>query len=129
MSMSFSPYVYDNARNIWIALQNTGGEADGLELSLSNGNGCDILLALGLAPDPHGEPYPIDIFAGLVTAALRRHLGQRSPGLPARVDVEKGRATIVFLGRREGYIEDRLGDLARLVQRSRAAGATHIGWS
>ncbi len=128
MSISFSPYVYDHARNIWIAPLNTQGEPDELELSLSNGNGCDILLALGLAPDPYGEPYPIDIFAGLVTAALRRHLGQRSPGLPARVDAEKGRATIVFLGRREGYIEDRLGDLARLVQRGRTAGATHIGW-
>ncbi len=36
---------------------------------------------------------------------------------------------IVFLGRREGYIEERLGDLARLIQHSRVAGATHIGWS
>ena len=117
MSISFSPYVYDHAHNIWIAPQKINEQPDELELSLSNGNGRDILLTLGLAPDPHSEPYPIETFAGLVTAALRRHLGQRSPGLPARVDAEKGRATIAFLGRRGCYIDDRLGDLARRVPR------------
>ncbi len=36
--------------------------------------------------------------------------------------------TVVHVGRDEGYIEKRLGDLAALIQRSRAIGATHIGW-
>jgi hypothetical protein len=35
---------------------------------------------------------------------------------------------VVHCGRREGYIEERLGDLAALVQRSLAAEATHLGW-
>jgi hypothetical protein len=29
---------------------------------------------------------------------------------------------------RYSYIEDRLGELARLIQRSRAIGATHFCW-
>jgi hypothetical protein len=30
---------------------------------------------------------------------------------------------------REGYTEERVGDLAKLIQRSRAAGAMHFSWS
>jgi len=89
----------------------------------------DIQLALGLSPEPDGGPFPLGSFAGLVTAALRRHLGQRSPERAPCAETGEGRATIVFLGWRKGYIEERLGDLARLIQRGRAAGATHIGWS
>ncbi|MGH7152976.1 MAG: hypothetical protein ACREF3_03530 [Acetobacteraceae bacterium] len=44
-------------------------------------------------------------------------------------DVAFGRITVVHCGRREGYVEQRLGDLAILIQRGRAAGATHVGWS
>jgi hypothetical protein len=37
--------------------------------------------------------------------------------------------TMIFLGCREGYTEERLGDLAKLIQRNRAAGAMHFSWS
>jgi len=71
---------------------------------------------------------PINAFSALVTAALRRHLGQRSPAIPPVEDTEPGRMTINHLGRAEGYLERRLGNLASLIQRSRLLGATHVGW-
>jgi hypothetical protein len=36
---------------------------------------------------------------------------------------------MILRGCGEGWVGRRLGDLARVVQRSRKAGATHIGWS
>lgn len=129
MSISFTPCIRDAMCNVGITPAVARHNPDAFELSLSNANGCDILLALWLSPDSHGGPCPLDTFAGLVTAALRRHLGHRSPELAPNEQAGEGRATVVFLGRREGYIEERLGDLARLIQRSRGAGAAHIGWS
>jgi len=63
-----------------------------------------------------------------VTAALRRHLGQRSPEVAPAGHAEPGKMKMIHLGCGEGYIGRRLGDLTGLVQRSRLAGATHIGW-
>jgi len=128
MSICFTPLVRDAARDSWLLPAAVRNDPDRYELSLSNANGADVLLAIGIAPDTIGDPYLIDSFAALLTAALRRHLGQRSPELAPTEDAEPGRTTFVFLGRREGYIEERLGDLASLVQRSRAAGATHLSW-
>ena len=128
MSICFTPLVRDAATDAWLLPPAVHDDPDSYELSLSNANGAEVLPALGIAPDTVGDPYPIGAFAALVTAALRRHLGRRSPELAPTEDAEPGRATFVFLGRREGYIEERLGDLARFVQRSRAAGATHLSW-
>ena len=36
--------------------------------------------------------------------------------------------TMIFLGRHKGYVEERLGDLAKLIQRGRAAGTTRFSW-
>jgi hypothetical protein len=108
--------------------ESTRDDPDSFELSVSNANGADLLRALGLAPEPGGEPVPIEHFAGLVTEAARRHLDHRSPALATVEDVQKGRLTVVLVGRAEGYIERRLGDLMTLIQRSRAAGATHFGF-
>src|SRR5271166_1633906 len=70
----------------------------------------------------------IATFTNLVTCALRRHLGRRSPALEPVEDAAPGRMTVVFGERSEGYVERRLGDLARLLQQSRMIGATHFGW-
>jgi hypothetical protein len=94
---------------------------------VSNGNAVALLLALGLSPEPDGI-FSLEAFSGLVTAALRRHLGQRSPDVAPAEHAEPGKMTMIHLGRTEGYVERRLGNLACLVQRSRAVGATHIGW-
>ncbi len=129
MTVCFTPYIHDQTRDVFLLPPETRDDSERFELSLSNSNGIDILLALGLTPDPASEPYPITRIANLVTAALRRHLGNRSPELVTCTDAPKGRLAIVYCGRREGYIEDRLGKLAQLIQHSRAIGATHFGWS
>ena len=128
MSICFLPYVHDQIRDIWIVPRAMSDDPESFELSVSNANGADLLCTLGLAPEPGGGPVPIEQFAGLVTEAARRHLDHRSPALATVEDVQKGRVTVVFVGRPEGYIERRLGDLMTLIQRSRAAGATHFGW-
>ena len=128
MSIDFLPYVRDAERDLWRLPDAAHGDPDAFEMNVSNANGAELLLALGLAPDTSADPMPINAFAGLVTAALRRRLDRRSPELETVTDAAPGRATFIFCGRREGYIEDRLGELARLIQRSRAAGATHFGW-
>ena len=127
MSVSFLPYVRDDVRDLWVIPSLARDDGDGFEVSVSNRNAVELLLALGLSPEPDGI-FTLDAFSGLVTAALRRHLGQRSPEVPPAEHAEPGKMTMIHLGRSEGYIERRLGDLAGLVQRSRLAGATHIGW-
>jgi hypothetical protein len=128
VSICFLPYVHDPVRDIWMVPLAARDDPDSFELSVFNANGVDLLCALGLAPDPGGGPVPIDHFAGLVTAAARRHLDTaRRHSRPSRMS-RKGRLTVVLVGRAEGYIERRLGDLMSAIQRSRAAGATHFGW-
>ena len=106
-------------------LRQTKANPDAFEICLANSNAVDLLLALGLPPAPGGGPTPLEQFANLVTAALRRHVGRRSPEIPPFCDQQKGQMTVIALGRREGYIEERLGDLAAVVQCSRTDGATH----
>ena len=117
----------DDIRDLWVIPSLARDDGDGFEVSVSNGNAVELLLALGLSPEPDGI-FTLDALSGLVTAALRRHLGQRSPEIAPAEYAELGKMTMIHLGRSEGYIERRLGDLAGLVQRSRLAGATHIGW-
>ena len=128
VNICFLPYVHDQVRDIWMVLRAARDDPDSFELSVSNANGADLVCTLGLAPEPGGGPVPIEHFAGLVTAAARRHLDHRSPALATVEDVQKGRLTVVLVGRSEGYVERRLGDLMTLIQRSRAVGATHFGW-
>ena len=128
MSICFRPYVHDQIPDIWMVPGAMRDDRDRFELSVSNANGVDLLCMLGLAPEPGGGPVSIEHFAGLVTGAARRHLVHRSPALATVEDVEKGRLTVVLVGRPEGYIERRLGDLMTLIQQSRTVGATHFGW-
>ena len=79
VSICFLPYVHDHVRDIWMVLPAGRADRDSFELSVSNANGADLLCTLGLAPEPCGEPVPIEHFAGLVTEAARRHLDHRSP--------------------------------------------------
>jgi hypothetical protein len=74
VSICFLPYVHDPARHIWTVPPAARDDPDTFALAVSNANGIDLLCALGLAPEPGGGPIPIDAFAGLVTAAARRHL-------------------------------------------------------
>jgi len=128
MSISFCPYVYEPVRGRWLSPPAAHHDPDSFEINVSNNNGADLLLAMGLDHDGDYSQMPIDAFAALVTAALRRHLGRRSPALETIADHKPGLITIIHCSRREGYIEERLRALAALVQRSRAVEATHFGW-
>ena len=126
MTVNFNAYVRDTAANLWRFPR--VANADPVEsLGVSNTNAADLLAALGLA-DPHAEPVPLDVFSNLVTTALRRHLGKRSPAYASVEDIQPGRMSITYCGRSEGYIERRLSELAVMTQEARAIGATHIGW-
>jgi len=89
VSICFLPYVQDQLRNIWMVPGAARDDAGSFELSVSNANGADLLCTLGLAPEPGGEPVPIEHFAGLVTEAARRHLDHCSPALAAVEDVQR----------------------------------------
>ena len=127
MTICFQPLAWDAERQVYTSLP-AGAPPDDDAVDVNNANGAELLRTLGLAPEPDGI-LAIDAFARLVTAALRRHLGRRSPEIAPAIDASPGRITTITGGRREGYLEERLGDLARLVQRGRVVGATHIGWA
>jgi len=101
-------------------------DPDSFELSVSNANGADLLCALGLASEPGGGPVPIDQFRWPGDGGGASPSRHRSTALATVEDVQKGRLTVVLVGRPEGYIERRLSDLMTLIQRSRAVGATHL---
>jgi hypothetical protein len=129
MTVCFTPYVRDPNSDCWTLPQSGRDDYEDFELDVCNANAIDLLLALGLEPDTCSEDViPIDLFSNLVTAVLRPHLGSRSPELPTVEDAQPGRMTIIHVGRDEGYIERKLGELAKVIQRSREIGATHFGW-
>ncbi|MGB5083353.1 MAG: hypothetical protein WBO09_01835 [Methylocystis silviterrae] len=79
MSISFLPYVFNSERGRWDFPDASDRDPESFELNVSNANGADLLLVIGLDPDVERAPLPIEHFSSLVTAALRRHLGRRSP--------------------------------------------------
>jgi hypothetical protein len=126
MPMSFKPYIRDTAPNSCRLPDAARGDFDDFDIPFTNDNASDVLAAIGLRPQP--GMLPIDAFANLVTTALRRHLGKKSPAIPRSEERKPCQIIVINYGRAEGYIEAPLGDLAGLVQRSRAINATHIGW-
>ena len=128
MTVCFAPYVRDADRDVW-ALPHIGRpDQEDFEVDVCNANAVDLLLTLGLEPASYGDVIAIDVCSNLVTAALRRHLGKRSPELPTVEDSEPGRMTIIHIGRNEGYIERQLSALMKAIQRGREIGATHFSW-
>jgi len=128
MSIDFCPYVYDSSRDLWTYPDAARANPEAYEMNVSNENAAELLRDLGLDPTPDGGPIPIAEFERWVTAATSRHLDTRSAPLEPFTDAAEGYMTVFFLGRRGGYLEEKLGKLARLIQKSRAAGATHFGW-
>ncbi len=103
-------------------------DQEDFEVDVCNANAVDLLLTLGLEPASYSDVIAIDVSSNLVTAALRHHLGKRSPELPAVEDSESGRMTIIHIGHNEGYMERKLGALMTAIQRGREIGATHFSW-
>ena len=112
MSICLQLFVHNATNNLFASVPAARSNPDDYEVSVCNANGVDLLLALGLALESMSEPYTIDAFAVLATTA----------------SAEPHRMTMIFLGRHKGYVEERLGDLAKLIQRGRAAGTTHFSW-
>jgi hypothetical protein len=50
MSVSFLPYVRDDVRDLWVIPSLARDDGDGFEVSVSNRNAVEVLLALGLSP-------------------------------------------------------------------------------
>jgi len=115
MSINFLPYVRDDARDLWVIPVLAHADVDEFQVSASNGDAVGLSLALGLAPELYGI-LTVDALSSLVTA-LR--FGQRSPEMAPAEHAEPGKMTMSHLGRGEGYIERRVGDLVGLVQPSR----------
>ncbi len=52
MSISFLPYVRDDARDLWMIPALARANGDAFDVSVSNGKAVGLLLALGLSPEP-----------------------------------------------------------------------------
>jgi len=126
MPICFKPYVRDDAPGGWKVPREAQQNVDDFDVNFTNANAYDVLATLGLRPQP--GMLSINAFGNLVTAALRRDLGRRSPAIPRSADRKSRDIIVINHGCAEGYIEARLGNLAGLVQRSRTINATHIGW-
>ena len=125
MNVCFSPYTYDAARGAWTIASLVNQDPDAFALCLANANAAHLLDAMGIMP----EPLPIELISVLVTRTLRSRLGKRSPNIPSVIDTQPGTMTLIRCGRRDGYLEERLRDLARLIQHCRTIGATHLRWN
>ena len=99
-----------------------------LDINVSNGNACDILVALGLSPREQGGELRIDEFINRCRNWLRANIGKPGREIEPSVDAEPGRATFIDCGRREGYLNEKLHALAVMAERGREQGATLISW-
>lgn len=83
---------------------------------LSNTGGALALEAIGYGA--WFESAPVDEFAAMATAWLKRNIGRRSE----EYLVEDGPLD----GRREGFLNETVFALATMARNAKAAGATHI---
>jgi hypothetical protein len=123
MTVSFYPYDFDAVTNRYVL-----GGAENETFELSNANAVDLLSVLGFEDLWSAPPQPIAAFLSRLTAALRKPTGRPSAEIPVTVDETPGQLIVIDCGRSEGYLSRRLHELAILVQQSKKAGATHVGW-
>jgi hypothetical protein len=126
MSISFYPYIYNNTLNYFDFPEACEDTIDLFVINVCEANARDILNTLGFAVE--GKPVAIGVFAQLISNTLRKHLNHKSPLCEQVELIEPGKMTIIHMGRREGYIEEKIFELAKLAHRAKDAGATHIGW-
>jgi hypothetical protein len=95
-----------------------------LDINLSNVNAAAVAAALGWHIVDSYLEVPIDQAIAACTDYLQRHIGRRSPELPARIIA--GNPRFIDCGRREGYIEHQVHRIALMLREAKARGATHL---
>jgi hypothetical protein len=103
----------------------------GPELNVANGNAIVILEALGLGgeviesgfgpmPADCSGSLPADDFLGRVLAAEIMSVGD--PGTETETFKSEGSATVIAIGRREGYTDEKLAVLREIAEFAQAHG-------
>lgn len=88
-------------------------------LNASNANAAELLSALGVPGEPCGS-LPADDFLGRVLTALA--VAPSDPGRPVTVVDTPGTARHYDMGRRPGYLQDKLTDLRAVAEWARDHG-------
>ena len=130
MSIDFYPVRYDADQDIFRIPESARADLDAYSLNVSQDNGIDLLDALGI--DSSFGVKRLDEFSRLLANArqadLKARKGETSPGIATTIDAGPGRMTMIHCGRRAGYVEEKLSQLAVVVQKGRDLGATHLSW-
>ncbi len=128
MSIDFYPVRYDADQDIFRIPESARADLEAYSLNVSQANGVDLLDALGI--DSSFGVKRLDEFSRLLVSArqadLKARKGETSPGIATTIDAGPGRMTMINFSRRPGYVEERLSQLAVIVQKARDFGATHI---
>jgi hypothetical protein len=100
-----------------------------LDMSLSNSNMSMILRdVLGFNGDSSdGFHIPIDQFINISTKWLQGKIGKQSQEVDSVVSQEPGKATMVDVGRPQGYENDVIMLMNKIAREGKAKGATHVG--
>ena len=106
------------------------GDADEF-VNLSNGSASEVVRALGLSAfwdceQSCLELVQIEVFEARATALLRNSIDRPSAMVETRVSQEPGRATMIYAGRPQGWLQDVVMRLQRSIKVAKAAGATHV---
>ena len=97
-----------------------------LDLHLSNRNMRDVMRALGYELPEGGGVLPIDEVIGRATQWLKRNIDKSSIGTRTITTKCAGGAEFVDVGRRRGYLNERIHNIATIAREGKERGATHI---
>lgn len=130
MSFSFYPAtatpMVDNGETYTLIRPVAGFES--LEdFNVVNRNARLILGALGIDCD-EGGVVEIKKFAGLCSAWLQHNIGKRSAEFESRTTKGETGPTVIDGGLREGYLNEKIHQLAAMARTGEAAGATLMTW-
>lgn len=102
-------------------------EGDDLSINLSNMNARVVMESLGYSNDEQiafGDATGEDFLGRILTALA---LAPEDEGMPSYADEKEGQATMIYCGRRPGYLQERLEQLRALAEFSVATGR-QIQW-
>ena len=113
----------------WPVCQTRQNIEESLQHNVCNANAADLVEAMGLPREDYvGGEMPIDTFINRCRNYLRSHIGKPSDAILPEVDKERGKCEVIFFGRREGYINEKLHALVVMAERAKTEGALTISW-